>query len=502
MDVFATEATISARDAQASVCAALAAAIAGTITNRELSQVQAARICRTDQPTLSEVLRGRTDSVSLDKLLGWLVALGRPVELRIGGPSPNNSATLTVAVDADIPPVDVGPKRYPRPVSDDSQPIYLDHHATTPVDPRVADVVMHAMAGTFGNANSIDHAFGEAAGAIVARASEAVAALVGSAPDDVYFTSGSTEAIRLALAHAISQGRRSPLRVALTKVEHKAVIDAVSIAARSGQVKLCWIEVDAQGRLSPDSLRAALDAGVDLVCLMAANNEVGTIYPVPEMARQIRDCAAAIMIDATHAAGRISLHARDWEVDYLIVSAHKLYGPKGVGALISPVGNLRTQMSDLIWASEGTPNVPGIAGFGEACRLRRLEMADDERRIAALRDRLQSKLTTSIPNLAVNGDQSRRLSGNLHISVPGIPNDALMARLRKKVAISTGSACTSGAHGPSHVLQAMGLSEALQEGALRIGVGKFNTEDEIDRAAKEIVAASDAVKASLPGKGR
>ena len=397
----------------------------------------------------------------------------------------------------DIREVDVGPRRKPSPVSDDSHPIYLDNHATTPVDRRVADVVMHAMTGAFGNANSIDHAFGETAGALVATASEAVAALVGSAPEEVDFTSGSTEAIRLALAHSISQGRRSPLRVALAKVEHKAVIDAVSIAARSGQVKPCWIDVDSRGRLSPDSLQTALDNGIDLVCLMAANNEVGTIYPVPEVAGQVRECGAAIMVDATQAAGRIPLHARNWGIDYLVVSAHKLYGPKGVGALISPVGNLRTQISDLIWASEGTPNVPGIAGFGEACRLRRLEMAVDEPRIAALRDRLQSELTASIPDLAVNGDLSRRLSSNLHISVPGIPSDALMARLRRKVAISTGSACASGAHGPSHVLQAMALSEDLQEGALRIGVGKFNTEDEVGRAAKEIIAAVDAVKASL-----
>lgn len=400
----------------------------------------------------------------------------------------------------DIRPIEVGPKRSPLPLSGNSEPIYLDHHATTPVDPRVADVVMHAMTGAFGNANSTDHAFGEAAGALVATASEAVAALVGSAPEDIYFTSGSTEAIRLALAHAISQVRRSPLRVALTKVEHKAVIDAVSIAARSGQVKPCWIDVDAKGRLSPVSLQAALDAGADLICLMAANNEVGTIYPVPDVARQARDRGAAIMVDATQAAGRIPLHARDWEIDYLVVSAHKLYGPKGVGALISPVGDLRTQISDLIWASEGTPNVPGIAGFGEACRLRRLEMAVDEPRIATLRDRLQSELTASIPDLAVNGHLSCRLNGNLHVSIPGIPNDALMAWLRKKVAISTGSACTSGAHRPSHVLQAMALSEELQEGALRIGIGKFNTEDEIDRAAKEIIAAVDAVKASLSGE--
>ncbi len=396
-------------------------------------------------------------------------------------------------------PTDEESKRSLSPVGDGSQPIYLDHHATTPVDPRVADVVLYAMTGAFGNANSIDHGFGETAGALIATASAAVADLVGSAPGDIYFTSGSTEAIRLALAHAISRGRRPPLRVALTSVEHKAVIDAVSIAARVGHVKPRWIEVDAQGRLLADSLQCALQAGVDLVCLMAANNEVGTIYPLPEVALQVRESGAAILVDATQAAGRIPLHARDWGVDYLVVSAHKLYGPKGVGALICPVGDVRGQLCDLIWASEGTPNVPGIAGLGEACRLRRLEMADDEPRIAALRDHLQSELTASIPDLAVNGHLSCRLSGNLHVSIPGIPNDAVVARLRKSVAISTGSACASGAHGPSHVLQAMALPEELQEGALRIGIGKFNTKGEIDRAAKEITAAVAAVKASLQG---
>ena len=402
----------------------------------------------------------------------------------------------------DIRPVKAGLETNTSVVDDEAQPIYLDHHATTPVDPRVSKIVMYAMTSTFGNANSIDHAFGEAASTLVATASEAVAALVGSAPEDICFTSGSTEAIRLALTHAISQGQRSPLRVALTTVEHKAVIDAVSICARLGQVEPCWIDVDAQGRLSPDSLRAALDTEVDLVCLMAANNEVGTIYPVSGVASRVRERGAAILVDATQAAGRIPLHARDWGIDYLVVSAHKLYGPKGVGALISPVRDLRTQISDLIWASEGTLNVPGIAGFGEACRLRRLEMAADELRIAALRDRLQAELVASIPDLAVNGHLSCRLSGNLHVSVPGIPNDALMVRLRKKVAISTGSACSSGAHGPSHVLQAMALSEEFQEGALRIGVGKFNTESEIDRAAKEIIAAVEAVTTSLSGDVR
>ena len=247
MVVFATEATTSARDAQAHARAVLVTVIAGTITDHELSQVQAAKICRIHQSYPVEGLAGpdrQRQSRQASRVARGVRTAGRASHWPLRPDQFGNSDGSRWTTSGRLT---WGLSEISRPFSDDSQPIYLDHHATTPVDPRVADVVMHAMTGAFGNANSIDHAFGEAAGALVATASEAVAALVGSAPEDVYFTSGSTEAIRLALAHAISQGRRSPLRVALTKVEHKAVIDAVSIAARSGHVKPCWIEVDAQG---------------------------------------------------------------------------------------------------------------------------------------------------------------------------------------------------------------------------------------------------------------
>lgn len=398
--------------------------------------------------------------------------------------------------------IDEVSERSVSPARAEARPIYLDHHATTPVDPRVADVVLCAMTSTYGNANSVDHAFGEAANALISTASEALAWLVGSSAEDVHFTSGSTEAIRLALAHASTRQRQSSLRVALTSVEHRAVIGAVMAASRSGNVEPLWIDVDEKGSVSLDSLRAALRAGVDLVCLIAANNEVGTINPVKDIVAHVHGYGAAILVDATQAAGRVPLSARDWDIEYLVVSAHKLYGPKGVGALVSPIPNLRSQISDHLCAYEGTPNVPGIAGFGEACRLRLSEMAADEARIAALRDRLQAELTASIPGLVVNGHPSRRLSGNLHVSVPGIPNEAVMARLRNKVAISTGAACASGAHTSSHVLQAMGLSEELQDGALRIGIGKFNTAEEIGRAAREIAAAVMAVRTVLSGSSR
>ena len=385
-----------------------------------------------------------------------------------------------------------------RPIGS-SPSIYLDHHATTPVDPRVAKVVLHAMTEAFGNANSADHQFGETAAALVANARESVALLAGADVLDVRFTSGSTEAIRLAVMHAHAKRPKAVLRVAMTRVEHRAVLDAVANAARTGLVEFRWIDVDDQARVSLDSIGEALTAGVDLLCVMAANNEVGTVYPISTIAAQAHSARAAVLVDATQAAGRLPLKAREWGIDYLAISAHKLYGPKGVGALIAP-GAAR-EAADSLFGYAGTPNVPGISGFGEACRLRCLEMGEDESRIAALRDYLESTLLASIDDLVVNGDRNHRLSHNLHVSVPGVPNDAVVARLRRTVAISTGAACSSGAQTPSHVLRAMGLPAPLQEGALRMGLGKFNTRDEIDRAAAEIANAISAVRSHLKGHG-
>lgn len=376
-----------------------------------------------------------------------------------------------------------------------SFPIYLDHHSTTPVDPRVVRVVVRAMTEVFGNANSVDHVFGQAAAQLVTASAESVAALVGADPDDVRFTSGSTEAIRLALAHSVASSRGKRLRVAVSRVEHTAVLDAVTIAVKSGAAEMTWIDVDSHARLVHDSLDSALGRGVDLVCLMAANNEVGTVYPIEQVAAGVHAHGAAILVDATQAAGRLRLSVRDSGIDYLVLSSHKMYGPKGIGALIAH--GKHPEIDELDIGREGTPNVPGIAGFGEACRLRLLEMIEDEPRVAALRDRLESALLRLVPNLIVNGDREHRLSNNLHISAPGVPNDAIVGRLRRSVAISTGAACASGAYSPSHVLQAMGLSDELQEGALRIGVGKFTTIEDIDRAASEIASAIDAVRIAV-----
>jgi cysteine desulfurase len=250
------------------------------------------------------------------------------------------------------------------------------------------------------------------------------------------------------------------------------------------------------------ALEAACRDGMDLVCVMAANNEVGTLYPVEEVARIAGQAGAYTLIDATQAAGRVPIHAAPWEITYLTISAHKIYGPKGVGALIVPSElDVRPSHGPTPGTGDGTPNVPGIAGFGEACRLRRLEMAEDEPCIAAQRDRLEMLLLAGIDGLIINGDRECRLSHNLHVSVPDVPNDAVIARLRHSVALSTGAACSSGAHTPSHVLRAMGVSEVVQEGALRMGIGKFTTDEDIERAAAFIVQAVTALRRTMGGRG-
>jgi cysteine desulfurase len=325
--------------------------------------------------------------------------------------------------------------------------------------------------------------------------------LINADPEGVHFTSSASESIRLAVAHAVAGRRQGPLRVALTTVEHRAVLDAIAPHERRGEIAVHWLPVDGQARLDMAALEAACHDGIDLVCVMAAKNEVGTLYPAEVVARVAGHVGASTLIDATQAAGRIPMQAAAWGITYLTMSAHKIYGPKGVGALVVPPGlEVRPSRGSIPGTGDGTPNVPGIVGLGEACRLRRLEMAD-EPRTAAQCDRLEALLLADIEGMVVNGDRERRLSNNLHVSVPDVPNDAVIARLRHHVALSTGAACSSGTQTPSHVLRAMGLSEALQEGALRIGIGKFTTDEEIDRATEHMVQAVTAIRRTIPGRG-
>lgn len=374
-------------------------------------------------------------------------------------------------------------------------PVYLDHHSTTPVDPRVAKAVIAAIMETFGNPHATENAYGTAASELLELARKKVADLVLADRSWVSFTSGSTEAIRLAVEHACRQATDKPFRIALTRLEHRAVLDAVQHAALEHGAEITWLPVDGAGRLDRAFLTAALRRGVHLVCVMAANNEIGTVYPVQAIAAEARQHGAAMLVDATQAAGLREFRLNESEIDYFVISSHKLYGPKGAGALISTASPV--SWSSILWARPGTPNLPGIVGLGEACRLAANERAEDARRIASLRDWLQSLLVAGIPGLVVNGATEDRLENNLHIALPDAPNDAVIARTQAIVAVSTGSACASGSHQPSHVLQAIGLSADLQDGALRLGLGRFTTLPEIDHAAAAIISAVADVRSSM-----
>lgn len=384
-----------------------------------------------------------------------------------------------------------------------SKPIYFDYHATTPIDPRVLDVIAPFHIHHYGNPSSNDHLWGDHAEAAVKLASQQIGQLTNSNPRQIIFTSGATESLNLAIQGTIAAlpPRNQLPRVATLTVEHKAVLDICYALARQKRIEHILIPIDEQARLNLDDLDKLCAEKLDLLCIMAANNEVGTIYPVAQIAAIAQRHQIPYLCDATQAFGKIPLDFDSWGITMLAISGHKCYGPKGIGALIVQRGH---QIAPLFYGGgqqnglrPGTLNVPGIVGLGETCRLRASEMQADELRIAQQRDRLQGLLNAQIPGLVVNGDLKNRLAGNLHVCVPGLPNGAIVARVRQQLAIATGSACTSGVEAPSHVLQAMHLPSDHVEGAIRIGIGKFTTDAEIDRAAQLLSNAIGQIRALL-----
>jgi cysteine desulfurase len=384
-----------------------------------------------------------------------------------------------------------------------NRPIYLDYHSTTPVDPRVANQMLHYMTVAFGNASSIDHTYGDEAEEAVSQAAIGMVELVGASPREIIFTSGATESINIAIQGSMSShsGAKTKRCIAVSPVEHKAVLDTCRSLAKKGLAEIVSLQVDSKGRLDLEHLEQTCASGIYLLCVMAANNEVGNIYPIQEIGKIAQKYGIPFLCDASQAVGKIPIHFEEWGITYLAISAHKLYGPKGCGALVVRKGH---HLEPIIFGGghqkgmrSGTLDVPGIVGLGEACRLRQIEMEEDEKAIASKRDRLQTLLLDKIPGLVINGDTTSRLAGNLHISIPDIPNSAVIARVRSQLAISTGSACSSGVETPSHVLQALNLPSEVIEGALRIGLGKFTTDEEIDRAAEILSTAVSKTRQAM-----
>ena len=375
--------------------------------------------------------------------------------------------------------------------------IYLDYHSTTPIDRRVADRIYQTMIENFGNASSIDHEWGDRAATAVNQAAQQVAELVNAFPREILWTSGATESINLAIQGSYPQNTTS-YKIALSPIEHKAVLDTCQALEKQGKVELIYLKINEKGRLDLNDVENICSQGISLLCVMAANNEIGNIYPIEAIGKIAKQYNTPFLCDASQAVGKIPIQFEQWGITYLAISAHKLYGPQGVGALVIRKGN---KLTPLLFGGgqqnsirPGTLNVPGIVGLGEACRLRQLEMTIDETAIAQKRDRLQSLLLKEIPGLILNGDLPNRLAGNLHISIPDIPNSAVIARVRSRLAISTGSACTSGVDIPSHVLRAIGMPSEVIEGALRIGIGKFTTDIEIEQAAEILTIAIQSIR--------
>jgi cysteine desulfurase len=370
------------------------------------------------------------------------------------------------------------------------KPIYLDNHATTPVDPRVLEAMLPYFSDKFGNAASRSHAYGWEAEKAVDLARKQVAALAGVTPREVIFTSGATESNNLAIKGAMEAYRASGGGIVTMATEHKAVLDPVKRLERAG-ARATILAPGPDGLLDPGRLREAILPETVLVSVMAANNEIGVVQPAGEIAAICRERNVLFHCDAAQAFGKIPLP----DADLLSVSAHKMYGPKGVGALIVRRRSPRTQLSSQmdgggheLGLRSGTLNVPAIVGFGHACAICAEEMFAESARAGALRDRLKAKLGDGLDDIFINGSMEHRLPGNLNVSFGGVDSDALMMALYD-LAVSSGSACTSATVEPSHVLKALGLDEARAHSSLRFGIGRFNTEEEIDYAAGRIVEA-------------
>ncbi len=366
-------------------------------------------------------------------------------------------------------------------------PIYLDHHSTTPVDPRVLERMLPYFTDLYGNAASRSHAFGRSAASAVEEARERVAQAIGASYSEVVFTAGATESNALAIKG--SAHRRPGTHLVTTAIEHRSVLDACTRLQADGWA-LTVVGVDSCGRVDPDDVRRALQPDTLLVSVMAANNEIGTLQPIAAIGAIVRAHGALFHVDATQALGRMALDVQADAIDLLSLSAHKLYGPKGVGALYVRRRPRRTELLPLIEGGgqegglrPGTLNVPGIVGTGIACEIMIESMAGETVRLAALRERLWAALTRELDGLTLNGHPELRLAGNLHLSIAGVQPDALLLGL-DEVALSAGAACSTGAVKPSHVLEAIGAAGDGARAALRLGIGRFNTEAQIDRAAQ------------------
>jgi cysteine desulfurase len=380
--------------------------------------------------------------------------------------------------------------------------IYLDNHATTPVAPEVIEAMLPYFGDRYGNASSQAHAFGQEAHAAVEAARASVAALIGAEPDEICFTSGATESNNLAIRGGARSLAGKGRHVVVSAIEHASVLEPARALERDG-FEVTSVGVDGEGLVDVAAVRGALRPDTVLVSVMAANNEIGTVQPVTEIGAVCRERGIVFHTDAVQALGRLPVDARAWAADAMSLSAHKMYGPKGVGALFlsrarrprfkpQPQAEGGGQEKGL---RSGTLNVPGLVGFGKAAELARRALETGEpARLAALRDHLLERLSAAISGVVVNGSRTRRLPGNLNVSIERAEAETLILSLGGDIAISSGAACAEAGGKGSHVLRALGLAEARVYTALRFGIGRYNVQSEIEAVAETVAAAAKAAR--------
>jgi cysteine desulfurase len=386
-------------------------------------------------------------------------------------------------------------------------PVYLDNHATTMTDPRVVEAMLPYFTEVYGNAASVSHRFGWDAAAAVERAREQVASAIGAAPREVIFTSGATESNNLAIKGLAQAATRRGKHLVTARSEHRAVLDPMKRLARQGW-DLTTVPCDERGLVPAEAVAQALTDRTVLVSVMAANNEVGTINPTAEIGRLCHERGIVFHTDAAQAVGKIPLDVRACRVDLLSISAHKFYGPKGIGALSVRRRDPQVRLEPQIDGGghergfrSGTIAVPLVVGLGAAIELATRELQEESRRLLELRERLHQRIAARLPGIKLNGHPTDRLPGNLNLSFSHVDGEALMMAMRD-VAVSSGSACSAANPEPSHVLLAMGLSDDLARSSLRFGVGRFTTVEEIDFAADAVGSAVERLRGQVAAWSR
>ena len=382
-------------------------------------------------------------------------------------------------------------------------PVYMDNHATTPVDPRVLEAMLPYFTNQFGNAASRNHSFGWQAEQGVDTAREQVAALINATPKEIIFTSGATESDNLAIKGVAEMYREKGNHIITAVTEHKAVLDTCKRLEKHG-CQVTYLPVSKEGFIDLDELRAAITDKTVLITIMYANNEIGVLQPIEEIGKIAKEKKVLFHTDAVQAAGKVPFDVQKMNVDLASISAHKMYGPKGVGALYVRRRNPRVQLSAIIDGGghergmrSGTLNVPGIVGFGAACEVAQKGMPAEMERLRGLRDRLHQGITSRLDEIYPNGSMEHRLPHNLNVSFAYVEGESLLMGIND-IAVSSGSACTSATLEPSYVLKALGVGEDLAHTSIRFGLGRFNTEEEVDYVVDRLVETVSRLRELSP----